>query len=373
VSYPSLRAKFMKKINEKVDMLHSLGTDEGDFDIDTFNKAIRQLQVYVQLVEETNLKEKLSYKRALTLCRTLLKQCRLRNVNDQHVIAICETIIHPCVMKSGDKQNLLLAFECIGLICILDKEVFINYSKIFTQILAEDLAPDKDNKREKVIAIKSVVDSLIIHGIAEPQLDTFFETLTGKYLKIKDRTLRQVSIEGVCKMLFTPKLCDENDPERVEAILAQLLLQFFDHEYSPKNSLVTSILNEFLKNFAPFSERRCHMLLNAMTKVAYACLREQYGLDKRLDAGKKKPAAKKGRGRRRRRADSDDSEFEESSFGYCSDDSLLNEEKVQMNQICKSVNLVQILSRCILLSRAYINSKSFGAFKLRAELTVLLF
>lgn len=98
-------------------------------------------------------------------------------------------------------------------------------------------------------------------------------------MSVRNRVLRQVSIEGVCKMLFTPKLCDQNDPRRVEAILAQLLLQFFDHTYSPKNSLVTSILNEFLKNFAPYSEKRCRMLLNAFTKIVYACMRERYGLN----------------------------------------------------------------------------------------------
>ena len=102
----------------------------------------------------------------------------------------------------------MLAFECIGLICILDKEVFLNYSKIFTEILQAEISPEKDNKREKVIAIKSVVDGLIIHGIGEDQFKSFFEILTTNYLTTKDRILRQVTIEGVCKMLFTKNLCD---------------------------------------------------------------------------------------------------------------------------------------------------------------------
>ena len=42
---------------------------------------------------------------------------------------------------------------------------------------------------------------------------------------------------------------------------------------------MTSILTEFFRNFAPFSERRCHMLLNALTKVMYAVMREKYGLE----------------------------------------------------------------------------------------------
>ena len=79
-------------------------------------------------------------------------------------------------------------------------------------------------------------------------------------------------------MLFSPKLCEQNDTRRVEAVLGQLIIQQFDKQYSPKNSLVSSILSEFIKNFAPFSEQRCHMLLNALGKVVYAGLREKYGL-----------------------------------------------------------------------------------------------
>ena len=121
----------------------------------------------MHLVEETHLKEKLSYKRALILCRSLLKQCRLANVHDHNVISICESFIHPAVLNVDDKENILLALECIGLICILDKEVFLNYSKSFIGILQAEIRPDGDDRREKVIAIKSVVDSLIIHGIGE--------------------------------------------------------------------------------------------------------------------------------------------------------------------------------------------------------------
>ena len=314
-----------------------MGADEDDFDMEVFNKTMKQLHIFVELVEETHLKEKLSYKRALTLCRSLLKQCRLSNVNDHNMINICETLIHPAVLKYEDKDNLLMAFECIGLICILDKDVMLNYSKIFTQILEEEISPDKDNKREKVIAIKSIVDGLILHGIEEEQFLNFFNILTDNYLKVKDRTLRQVTIEGVCKMLFTTKLCDQNDQSRVEAILAQLILQFFDTEHCPKNSLVTSILTEFLKNFAPFGEQRCHMLLNALTKVMYAVMRERYGLDSSLSTSfvaaniSKKARRKVLAPKKRKRAastSSDESAFEANDQDYASDDSNFREQKI---------------------------------------------
>lgn len=200
--------------------------------MDSFKKTFRQLSIFVELVEETNLKEKLSYKRALILCRSLLKQCRLANVHDQNVINICETLIHPAVLKNEDKENILLAFECIGLICILDKDVFLNYSKIFTETLVAEASFERENKREKVIAIKSVVDSLIIHGLSEDKFKHFFRILTRDYLTTRDPILRQVTIEGVCKMLFTTKLCDQNDQSLVESILAQLLFQQFDQKHN---------------------------------------------------------------------------------------------------------------------------------------------
>lgn len=57
---------------------------------------------------------------------------------------------------------MLLAVECIGLLCLLDKEIFTNYSKIFQTILSEDVT--QNNLPEKIIALKASVDSLIIHG-----------------------------------------------------------------------------------------------------------------------------------------------------------------------------------------------------------------
>lgn len=122
---------------------------------------MKKIKHYVALIEELSLKEKLSFKRALNLCLILLKQCRA-DVNDQNLISLCETLIAPSI-QSKDRDNLLVALECIGLLCLLDKELFINYSSIFQTILTEDL--HEDNLRDKIIALKSSVDSLIIHGV----------------------------------------------------------------------------------------------------------------------------------------------------------------------------------------------------------------
>lgn len=34
---------------------------------------------------------------------------------------------------------MIIALECIGLLCLLDKDIFINYCAIFKNILTEDV------------------------------------------------------------------------------------------------------------------------------------------------------------------------------------------------------------------------------------------
>jgi hypothetical protein len=97
-------------------------TSNEDYSYDQLNSIMSKVRHYVALIEELNLKEKLSFKRALNLCLILLKQCRA-DVNDQNLITICETLIGPAI-QSKDKDNMLLAIECIGLLCLLDKELF---------------------------------------------------------------------------------------------------------------------------------------------------------------------------------------------------------------------------------------------------------
>jgi len=107
---------------------------------------------------------------------------------------------------------MLLAIECLGLISILDKQCFINYAKIFTNILKQEVADETNllrQQKDQVVALKSAVDGLIIHGICDEGTIELFDLITGEYLFVKDRVLRQVTIEGVCKMMFSPKLCDE--------------------------------------------------------------------------------------------------------------------------------------------------------------------
>lgn len=104
MSFAKMRTKFMKKIESLITNLGMLDECEDGQNYDEFAKLMRKLEIFVHMAEETHLKEKLAYKRSLILCRSLLKQCRITNIEDQNVINIAETLIHPAVINHGDKE-----------------------------------------------------------------------------------------------------------------------------------------------------------------------------------------------------------------------------------------------------------------------------
>ena len=82
---------------------------------------------------------------------------------------------------------MLLSIECIGLLCLLDREVFLNYIPIFEQILTDDFS--SNTIKEKIIALRSSVDALIIHGMSKDCAE-LYSIITEDYLVIRNKTLR---------------------------------------------------------------------------------------------------------------------------------------------------------------------------------------
>jgi hypothetical protein len=251
-------------LEAKVEEIHQYG--EGDDSDDNemtrvgLNKCISKTKRYVSIIEEITLKEKLTLKRSLNLCLILLKQCRA-NVNDKNLVDICVTIIQPALQATDDRDNLVLAIESIGLLSLLDKDLFENYSRIFSAILADAA----DNSRncddgsiiETLIALKSSIDGLICHGTSEVTED-LQQVILQHFMFSADKRLRQVTVEGVCKMLFSstitkglgkPKqLKDEADEEEcpqndgIICIISQLLIQWFDKKFNWQKSLIRQAL-----------------------------------------------------------------------------------------------------------------------------------
>ncbi|CDW89230.1 at hook motif family protein [Stylonychia lemnae] len=374
-NFKKQKEQVYSKLESKLESVNEL-IMQDDYSIQDLNVLMRKVKGYVNLIEEINLKEKLSYKRALNMCLILLKQCRA-DVNDQNLISICDTLIAPTI-SSKDKDNMILAIECIGLLCLLDKELFENYSKIFQRILVEDIM--EENLRDKIIALKSSVDSLIIHGVNQ-KTQKLQKIIVEDYMVIKDKILRQITIEGICKMLFSRKLTLNTDNEEMEFLLSQLIIQWFDKKFNWQNSLVRQILNTFFKSFVLFSQQRCEIMLRACMKIIFSIMESKYNEIKKIKNVKKKSAnqtqIQKPKNNKKRLFECDDDDDDESEDfsvdeeDFYSDDSRCGSQQALMQNIVKELDPIQITKIfMLLLSRDYINQNAAKEFKLNKDLNI---
>lgn len=106
-----------------------------------------------------------------------MKQCRT-NVADKSLLDICIALIQPALGRDDDEEIQLLAIESIGLLSLLDRDLFCNYSTVFKAIIEENIQRiyqeqgfRRNQLNETIIAIKSTFDGLIIHGIQEDSND----------------------------------------------------------------------------------------------------------------------------------------------------------------------------------------------------------
>jgi hypothetical protein len=72
MSYKQQRDYIYKKMEQKLDQVNELVSGD-DYSFHDLNHLMSRVRHYVALIEELNLKEKLSFKRALNLCLILLR------------------------------------------------------------------------------------------------------------------------------------------------------------------------------------------------------------------------------------------------------------------------------------------------------------
>jgi hypothetical protein len=120
--------------------------------------------------------------------------------------------------------------EILGLMSILDQKVFLDYSNTFKRLLTkkeDDHCYESESRyereyflKEKIVALKCSIDGILLHGICNEDVESAFDLITNDYLKSQNRYLRQVTIEGVCKLLVSNKIInDEKNREKIEAII----------------------------------------------------------------------------------------------------------------------------------------------------------
>ena len=95
--YPTLRMKHLSKIDQKkftVDLMQT--ENKHTIDKVTYQRLCDKLFTSIHIAEECYMKEKLCYKRALTLCWSLLKNCSQSTESDQCLIDVCQQLIQKC-------------------------------------------------------------------------------------------------------------------------------------------------------------------------------------------------------------------------------------------------------------------------------------
>lgn len=115
------------------------------------------------LLEELHLKEKLSKKRCLYLYRALLRNCGISDMKDQNAIDFYGSLVEP-ILKEQDSEMLLNCIECIGLICLISKEMWQSNYVIFKGILVEKEGADCFQAKDKAVALKACYDAFMMHG-----------------------------------------------------------------------------------------------------------------------------------------------------------------------------------------------------------------
>ena len=90
-NYAELRLLHKKKIDnlcQKLDLYDAEGADEKQSEL-----VLKKLLLSVQISEECHLKEKLCVKRALTLCRSLLKHSAKKSSLVPNIIDSCQHLV----------------------------------------------------------------------------------------------------------------------------------------------------------------------------------------------------------------------------------------------------------------------------------------
>ena len=95
-----------------------------------------------------------------------------------------------------DGEIQFLAIEAIGLLGLIEKDLFFNYQQVFTAILEESLPVieeggliTKPALHESIIAIKSIFDGLIVHGIWDISQE-LIDIITTRLIYAPNRIIR---------------------------------------------------------------------------------------------------------------------------------------------------------------------------------------
>jgi hypothetical protein len=184
--------------------------------------------------------------------------------------------------------------------------------------------------------LKAVSDHTIIRGltdISQPVVDL----LTKEYLYSTNMVHRALTIKSLCKIVLSQK--NDSSMERTQNILCQLMIQWFDPNYSwAKESEVKQYLTCFFRNLVLVHKQRCANVMEGLKRMMFVMLESKFG--HKIEEARDQ--VKKGPGKTKRKVSEDDESFN-SAAGDDYDSEFEGYEQLTLKQICKDFTTNEIL------------------------------
>ncbi|KAL7664237.1 Nuclear condensin complex subunit 3 C-terminal domain-containing protein [[Candida] zeylanoides] len=165
--------------------------------------------------------------------------------------SLLDGLVRPSVLRNDSVYIRNLAMTCLGLFCLLDRQLAIQQLYLF------GVAASRADEELRIISVKVIVDILSTHGTSvldiEGQVDSLsLAKLFYKLLRLYEMPkLQSVVAEGLCKLFLADILSDfgksaetqvDSEQEDQEKVLFETLILTYFHPLNAHNQELRQIL-----------------------------------------------------------------------------------------------------------------------------------
>lgn len=165
--------------------------------------------------------------------------------------SLLDGLVRPSVLRNDSVYIRNLAMTCLGLFCLLDRQLAIQQLYLF------GVAASRADEELRIISVKVIVDILSTHGTSvldiEGQVDSLsLAKLFYKLLRLYEMPkLQSVVAEGLCKLFLADILSDfgksaetkaDSEQEDQEKVLFETLILTYFHPLNVHNQELRQIL-----------------------------------------------------------------------------------------------------------------------------------
>lgn len=175
------------------------------------------------------------------------------SISNVSLSSLLDSLVRPSVLRNDNTYIRNLAMTCLGLFCLLDKQLAIQQLYLF------GVAASRADEELRIISIKVIVDILSTHGVSvldiEGQVDSLsLAKLFYKVLRLYEMPkLQCVVAEGLCKLFLADNLADfgknknnqgeePQEQEDQEKVLFETLILTYFHPQNENNHELRQIL-----------------------------------------------------------------------------------------------------------------------------------